>query len=146
MYPSHPHVSFCDMPGYGTISEPDLKDYWKKYQLKKFDTFLIFIHRVTALDLAMIQKVKSLNKSFFLIRPKIDLDYKMNEDKPNFNEEELLSKIKNYIVQETDQLLCDENDIFLVSNYYPYNEKWEFLRLIQAMINIIPAPDIGKYS
>ena len=147
IYPSHPHVSFCDMPGYGTPRYPDLPTYWRELELEKFDTFLIFIsNRVTALDLAMIQKVKSLNKSLFLIRPKIDLECKMKEDKPNFKEKELLSKIKNYIVKETDHLLCDENNIFLVSNYHPYNEKWEFLRLIQAIIDIIPAPAIGKYT
>ena len=126
IYPSHPHVSFCDMPGYGTgtPSDPDLKNYWEKYQLKKFDTFLIFIsNRVMALDLAMIQKVKSQNKSFFLIRPKIDLECKMKEHE----QEELLSKIKQYIVKETDHLLCEEDDIYLISNYYPYNKKWEFL-------------------
>mgnify|MGYP002804483302 CR=1 FL=1 len=80
IYPSHPHVSFCDMPGYGTLSEPDVKNYWEKYQLEDIDTFLIFIsNRVAALDLKMIQKVKSVNKSFFLIRPKIDLEYNMKE-------------------------------------------------------------------
>ena len=147
IYPSHPHVSFCDMPGYGTTSDPDLKNYWEKYQLEKFDTFLIFIsNRLTALDLAMIHKVKSFNKSFFLIRPKIDLECKMKENKPNFKEEDLLSKIKNYIVKQTDHLCCHEDNIFLVSNYHPYEQEWEFLRLIQAIIDIMPAPQLGTIT
>ncbi|CAB3999842.1 interferon-inducible GTPase 5-like [Paramuricea clavata] len=132
IYPSNPHVCFCDLPGYGTPSYPDLETYWRILELEKFDIFLIFISlRVTELDLAIIKKVKSIKKSFFLIRTKIDVECMMNKD--------LLSKIKDYIVTRTKHLSCAEEDIFLISNYYPF--EWDFFRLIQAIIHVMPSPE-----
>ncbi len=144
VYPSHPHVSFCDLPGYGTPSYPDLQTYWRKFRLETFNTFLIFItNRVMSFDLKLIQKVKSLNKSYLLIRTKIDVECAPKNKKRQFREEELLSKIRDYIIKQTDQLSCAE-EIFLISSYDPY--KWDFFRLIQAIVKIMPDPDISEYS
>ena len=143
-YPSNPHVCFCDLPGYGTPSYPDLETYWRTLELEKFDIFLIFIsQRVTALDLAIIKKVKSIKKSFFLIRTKIDLECRMKKPNAQLQEEDLLSKIKDYIVTSTKRLSCAEEDIFVISNYYPY--EWDFFRLIQAIIHVMPSPEKGEY-
>ena len=143
IYPSHPHVSFCDMPGYGTPKYPDLQTYWRKLELEKFDSFLIFIsNSVTALDLNLIQKVKSLNKSHLLVRTKIDVDCGMKNLTPPFKEDELLAKLMDDTVEQTGQLLCAE-DIFLISNFDPY--KLDFIRLIEAIMKIMPDPEIGEY-
>ena len=142
VYPSHPHVSFCDMPGYGTPSHPKLETYWGKFELGKFDTFLIFIStRVSAFDLNVIQKVKSLNKSYLLIRTKIDAEWPMNKNKPEFKEEKLLAKIRDYTLKKTDQL---SEEIFLISSYYPH--KWDFFRLIEAIMKLMPDPETGEHS
>ena len=142
IYPSYPHVSFCDLPGYGTPNYSDLQKYWKKFELGKFDTFLIFIsNRVTALDLNLIEKVKSVNKSYLLIRPKIDLEFARKSEKPQFDEKELISKIMDYIIKQTGRLSCAEN-IFIISNYDP--RKWDFFRLIEAIMKIMPDPEIGE--
>ena len=143
-YPSNPHVCFCDLPGYGTPSYPDLETYWKTLELEKFEIFLIFISlRVTALDLAIIKKVKSIKKSFFLIRTKIDVECMVKKYNVQFNEEDLLSKIKDYLVTQTKHLSCAEEDIYLISNYDPY--EWDFFRLIQAITSAMPSPEIGEY-
>ncbi|CAB4044960.1 interferon-inducible GTPase 5-like, partial [Paramuricea clavata] len=139
-YPSNPHVSFCDLPGYGTPSFPNLETYWKTLELEKFEIFLIFMSlRVTELDLAIIKKVKSIKKSFFLIRTKIDVECMTKKPNAQLQEEDLLSKIKDYIITSTKHLSCAEEDIFLISNYYPY--KWDFFRLIQAIMSVMRSPE-----
>ena len=144
-YPSNPYVSFADLPGYGTPSYPEVETYCRKLQLQKFDIFLIFISsRITALDLAIIKKVQSMKKAFLLIRTKIDLDCMTKKIKSQVKEEELLIKIKDYIVEQTSHLSGSEEDIFLISSYDQY--KWDFFRLMQAIINMMPDPEISKYA
>ena len=142
-FPSHPHVSFCDLPGYNTPSYSDAETYWRKLELEKFDAFLIFVSSsVTHIDLQIIEKVKSIHKASFLIRTKIDVDYGSKKGKSHISEEKMLSNIKNYVVGKTRHLSCTEEDIFLVNNYDPY--KWDFFRLVEAIINIMPDPEIGE--
>ena len=141
-YPSNPLVRFCDLPGYGTPTNPDLESYWNKFELEEFDIFIIFItSRIMGLDLAILRKIKSINKSLFIVRPKIDMEFTQNRKKL-IEEELLLSKIKNYILRYTKEMSCTEEDIFLISNYEPY--KWEFFRLVQAIMKAMPVPEIGK--
>ena len=93
-------------------------------------------------DLKIIEKVKSTNKPFFLIRTKIDEDVEcgMLKKRDKFNEENLLSEIRDYVVKTTEHLLCAEEDnIFLISNYDEY--KWDFFRLIEAIVKMMPAAE-----
>ena len=138
-YPSYPLVSFCDLPGYGTPKYPDVQTYWAEFELEKFDRFLVFLSRVTQDDLELIQKIKSINKPFFLIRTHIDEDAEsmQREKTDRFNEEDLLSTIRNDILKWTKS--CPEEDIFIIDNYDPH--KWEFFQLIEAIMNVMPAPD-----
>ncbi len=140
-YPSHPHVSFCDLPGYGTSSYPDVETYWGIFGLETFDAFLIFLNRVTQPDLAVIQKVQFINRPFFLIRTKIDEDVESKKriQKDRFKKEDLQVEIKDYILNH---LSCAKEDIFIINNYNPH--EWEFFPLIQAIMNVMPAPEIGE--
>ena len=73
-------ISFVDLPGIGTPKYPDLETYLKNVPLVNYDTFLIFTaSRFTVNDLKFAEKVKSLRKSFFLIRTKIDFDLCLRE-------------------------------------------------------------------
>ena len=144
-YPSYSHVSFCDLPGYGTPKYPDFISYWETLELEKYDIFLIFLqHRVMEVDVKIIEKVKSINKPFFLIRTKIDEDVEcmLMQKKNLFKEEDLLLEIKNYLLKMTKHFSCTEEDIFLISNYDPY--KWDFDHLIQAIMKMMPALEIGE--
>ena len=139
-YPSNPLVSFSDLPGYGSPTHPDVEAYWEKFNLKKFDIFLLFISsRIVELDLAILRKGKQINKLLFIIRTKIDTE--LLQKRKSQIDGEVLSKIRNYIVGYADQLSCAEN-IFLISNYDPY--KWDFFKLIEAIMNVMPDPEIGK--
>ena len=139
---SHPRVSFCDLPGYNTPSYSDVETFWRKYELEQFDAYLIFLQsRVTQIDVEIIEKVKSTKKPLFLIRTKIDIDYGRKTGKSHVKEEVMLSEIKNYLLEKIGHLSCNEEDIFLISNYDPY--KWDFFRLIEAIIYIMPNPATG---
>ena len=135
-YPSHPLVSFCDLPGYGTPTYPDVETYWTKFELEKFDRFLIFISRVMQDDREIIQKIKTINKPFFLIHTKIDIAVesmiKLKNDR--FREEELLSKIRYNILKSTKP--CPKGNIFIINNHEPH--KWEFFLLVEAIMNVMP--------
>ncbi|XP_028404347.1 uncharacterized protein LOC114526992 [Dendronephthya gigantea] len=142
IHPNNPLISFCDLPGYGTQHYPTVEMYWNNFNLEQFDKFLIFISlRVTNLDLHMIQKVKSAKKSLFIIRTKIDIEYMVEKDKSQFNENALIEKIRKYILNETN---LTRKEIFLISNYRPSN--WDFLKLIQAMEGVLPRPERGIWS
>ena len=144
-YPSNPHVRFCDLPGYGTPNYPDFTTYWGKLELEKYDIFLMFLsHRVMEVDLKIIEKIMSMNKPFFLIRTKIDEDVECMtmKKKDQFNEEDLLLEIRNYVIKMTKHCSCTEKYVFLISNYDTY--KWDFFRLIEAIMKLMPAPEMSK--
>ena len=144
VYPRYSMVSFCDLPGYGTPTYPDVETYWKKLELEKFDRFLIFTSRVTQDDLDAIKKVKLINKPFFLIRTHIDEDAESmtRKKKDQFKEEELLSTIRNDILKWTK--LCPKENIFIIDNYDPH--KWEFFQLIEAIMNVMPDAEVDTSS
>ncbi|XP_028404298.1 interferon-inducible GTPase 1-like [Dendronephthya gigantea] len=126
----NPRVSYHDLPGYGTTNYSQLELYWTKFNLEKFDRFLIFTSlRITNLDAEMIKKVKSAKKSFLIIRTKIDSDYVLEKNKKQFDNEKFLKEIRDYISKE--MKLSSPENIFLISNYEPHN--WDFFRLIAAL-------------
>ena len=94
-------------------------------------------------DQEIIQKIKTINKPFFLIRTKIDLaaESMMKIKKDRFREEELLSKIRYNILKWTKP--CPKENIFIIDNHEPH--KWEFFLLIEAIMKVMPPPEIGKY-
>ena len=142
-YPSNPHVSFCDLPGYGTSTYPDFTSYWGKLELEKYDIFLIFLsNRVMEVDLKIIEKVKSINKPFFLIRTKIDEDVESMMTRKR--EEDVSLEIRNYLIKTTKRFVCAEENMFLVSNYDPY--KWDFFHLIEAIMRMMPDSEISEYQ
>ncbi|XP_028404177.1 interferon-inducible GTPase 1-like [Dendronephthya gigantea] len=136
----NPFVSFWDPPGYGTPIYFKIRSYWRKFQLERCDIFLIFIsHRVTELDLEIIQKVKSTNKPFFLIRTKIDNEYMLEKDKSEFDEEVYLDKVRKYVLEKTNL----SSEVFLICNYDPC--KWDFFQLLQAMNDVLPVPEMATW-
>ncbi|XP_028404390.1 interferon-inducible GTPase 5-like isoform X1 [Dendronephthya gigantea] len=137
----NPLVSLWDLPGYGTDKYPNLELYWKRFKLDKFERFLIFISpRVTKFDIALIEKVKSAKKSFFLICTKMDIEYMSEKRKSEIREEELMTSIRDFVLKRTS--LSREN-IFLISNYDP--DKWEFPQLIRAITTDTTADLVDQY-
>ena len=59
------------------------------------------------------------------------------DESEQLNEESVLSKIREDLLKRTDQ-----ESVFLICSYKPY--KWDFFRLIEAMMNKMPASEIGE--
>ena len=135
-HPDNQKISFVDLPGIGTPNYPDLATYAVKVGLEDYDTFLIFTAgRFTQNDLELAEKVKSIGKSFFLIRTKIDLDC-MPRVGRSINEPEILERIRQNCMDNVKGLISSEKEIFLISNYD--KEKWDFDRLIEAISDALP--------
>lgn len=143
-YPSNEHVSFCDLPGYGTPKHPNVEEYWQTLGLETFNVFLVFIQgRVLEADLTLIRKIQASNKLFFLVRTHFDEDIEgmKRKRKDQFDEEDALSEIRRHVLKCTSHLPCAENRIFLISNYDQH--KWDFFRLLEAIMMAMPPSDEG---
>ena len=137
-HPGNENIVFVDLPGMGTIKFPE-ETYFKKVGLKDYDTFLILTTcRFTENDLKLAKIVKEMGKPFFLIRTKIDQDFEYSgrRRRAPINEQEALEKIRSYCYAGVKDLIHNEFDIFLISNYQ--REKWDFDRLIEAIENVLP--------
>ncbi|XP_028404200.1 interferon-inducible GTPase 1-like [Dendronephthya gigantea] len=124
-----------DLPGIGTPTYPDLDIYCEKVDLESYDTFLILTaSRFTQHEFKLAEKIKSMEKSYFLVRTKIDID-DMNEKsrKKKHNTEEMLKKIRKYCQKGVEGLGILENDIFLISNFHP--STWDFPRMVDAILS-----------
>lgn len=136
-HPTNDKIKFTDLPGIGTPNYPDLPTYCEKVALEKYDTFLIFTsQRFTKNDLDLAEKVKSINKSFFFIRTKIDVDYAAEKRKKSFNEETMLQKIRVECWEYLQGMQNGDEEVFLISNHYP--ARWDFARLTQAILDVLP--------
>jgi hypothetical protein len=106
--------------------------------LEKCDTFLILADvRFTENDLLLAEKVKSMKKSFVFVRTKIDQDVRNERRKETFNEEAMLNDIRKYCLKNLKNFGANDKVVFLISNHYP--AKWDFARLTQAILDVLPA-------
>ena len=138
VHPTNPKITFWDLPGIGTPNYPDLETYSEKVNLEKYHTFLIFTAtRFTKNDLKLAGKVRSIKKKFFLVFTKIDENIRAERRKRAFSEGAMLEKIRCSCSDNLRDLLCNEQDIFLISNHFP--AKWDFARLSQAILDALPA-------
>ena len=134
-HPENPRICLVDLPGIGTPSFPDLPTYCKNVDLENYDKYLIFTSlRFTNYDLQLARKVKSMGKSFFLIRTKIDNDYEAEARKKKINEKQMLEKIKKHCFENVKDYISSENEIFLISNYD--KGQWDFCRLVEAISDV----------
>ena len=134
-HPTSPNIVFWDLPGIGTLDYPDLETYIQKAQLEKYHTFLIFSEsRFTINDLLLAKKVRSMKKSFFFIRTKIDESVRAGLRRlRSFNEKAMLMEIRRDCAENLGDLLSNEEHIFLISNHDL--DKWDFVRLTQAILD-----------
>ena len=138
-HPTNSNITLWDLPGIGTSSYPDLETYVEKVQLEKYHAFMILTStRFTENVLLLAKKIKSMKKSFFFVRTRIDENVRSEKrkQKQSFDEEAMLNKIRTNCLQSLGDLLSDEKDVFLISNHEP--DKWDFARLTQAILDALP--------
>jgi hypothetical protein len=130
-------IGLVDLPGIGTPNYPDLETYCRKVELESYDTFLIFTAtRFTAYDLELAKKVKSLGKSFFLIRSKIDVELMPKRGKAILDEEATLEEMRNDCIMNVRGMISSEEQVFLIGSYD--KGKWDFDRLVKAIGKALP--------
>ena len=133
-HPRNKNIVFWDLPGIGTPKRSELKKYCDEVGLKKYDTFLILSSvRFTENNRLLAEEAKSLEKSFFFVRTKIDENYRAESRKEKFDEEKMLDKIKRDCSKN---LKVTDEEVFLISNFDP--DKWDFPRLIKAINDVLP--------
>ena len=136
-HPTNSNIKFWDLPGIGTPDYPDLETYVEKVQLEKYDAFLILTAtRFTKNDLLLTENIRSMQKSFFFIRTKIDENVRAEKRKQSYDEEAMLIKIRSDCLKNLGDHFCNVKDVFLISNHEP--AKWDFARLTQAILDALP--------
>ena len=133
-HPRNRNIVFWDLPGIGTPKFSELKKYCDDVGLKKYDIILILSsERFTENNRLLAEEVKSLEKSFFFVRTKIDENYRAESRKEKFDEEKMLDKIKRKCLEN---LKVTDEEVFLISNFDP--DKWDFPRLMKAINDVLP--------
>ena len=136
-HPVNPNIRFWDLPGIGTPNYPDLHTFCKLVRIERYDTFLILSStRFTENDKLLAAKVKSMGKSFFFIRSKIDNDRRAERRKKGFSEERMLRMIRDDCIKSIQGFDVKEKNIFLISSFVP--AKWDFHRLQKEILNRLP--------
>ena len=128
-------MRFVELPSIGSPEIPDLSTYCEEVDLEDYDAFLIFTTtRFTQNNFELAKKVKSLGKLFFLVRTKIDIDLKAMTGKAAMDEKETLQKIRKSTMEKVKDLISNEKEIFLISNYD--KNQWDFSRLKNAVSEV----------
>nr|XP_055057645.1 interferon-inducible GTPase 5-like [Misgurnus anguillicaudatus] len=126
-HPGMKNVKIWDLPGIGS---PNFKA--KKY-LKdvKFDTYDFFIilssERFCENDIMLANKIKKEKKNFYFVRSKIDIDISSEERKKGFNEQNVLSLIREDCEKNLKKV--ENPNFFLISSYDLEKYDFENLRI-----------------
>ncbi|XP_046843675.1 uncharacterized protein LOC124437787 isoform X1 [Xenia sp. Carnegie-2017] len=140
-HPDNDNIAFWDLPGIGTPTYPNLKDYCRKVGgLEKYDAFLIFCKtRFTSHDKELAEKVSSeLKKPFFFIRTNVDYDVKnaKEDEGENIDEESVLERMRKDCLQNLKDLIDDKNDIYMIDN--KAQDGYDFQRLKESIAEALP--------
>lgn len=138
-HPTNQNIIFWDLPGIGTPEYPNITTFCDKVCIDKYDTFLIISSdRFTENDRLLAKEVKSMKKSFFFIRTKVDQDVEnAKEDSANYDEETTLKMTKNDSVQYLQKYNFDKDTIFLISSRK--RNKYDFEHLKKAILDQLPS-------
>ncbi|XP_034612434.1 interferon-inducible GTPase 5-like [Trachemys scripta elegans] len=138
-HPTQPNVTVWDLPGIGTTNFP-AGTYLSKMEFTRYDFFIIIAAgRFTESDTNLAKEIQKLGKKFYFVRSKVDTDL-ANERKGrrNFNEQEILQKIRNDCVKNLKQLELDSPQVFLVS-------RWDFHKYDSPQLQKTLANDLDTH-
>uniref|UniRef100_A0A3Q2ZMT9 IRG-type G domain-containing protein n=1 Tax=Kryptolebias marmoratus TaxID=37003 RepID=A0A3Q2ZMT9_KRYMA len=113
-HPEYPNVKLWDLPGVGTTKFPADK-YLEHVGFEKFDFFIIIPDtRFRENDVKLAKAIQKMEKKFYFVRSKIDNDLQAEKrSKRNFNEQEILQKIRNDCIQA----LFESLQVFLLCSF-----------------------------
>uniref|UniRef100_A0ACB8FS46 Uncharacterized protein n=1 Tax=Sphaerodactylus townsendi TaxID=933632 RepID=A0ACB8FS46_9SAUR len=98
-HPLFPNVTLWDLPGFETL-EFKPQDYLKKVNFSQYDFFIIVAsERFSENDVLLAQEIKKMQKKYYYVYSKMDLYMDSERRKPNFNENQVIEKIKTYCLR-----------------------------------------------
>ncbi|XP_077083581.1 interferon-inducible GTPase 5-like [Siphateles boraxobius] len=114
-HPTMPNVKIWDLPGIGT---PNFKanKYLKDVKFKNYDFFIILnSERFTQNDIMLAKEIRKQKKNYYFVRSKIDNDIRAEERKKGFDEQKVLSIIR----EDCQKNLKDmgEPKVYLISSF-----------------------------
>ncbi|XP_072534903.1 interferon-inducible GTPase 5-like [Salminus brasiliensis] len=133
-HPSMPNVRIWDLPGIGS-PKFKAKQYLKEVKFDRFDFFIILsADRFKENDLMLAEEIKKKKKSFYFVRSKVDNDIRSEKKRKKFDEQQVLSKIKEDCKCNLKKL--GNPKVFLVSSHEL--EKYEFQALMDHLEGDLP--------
>ncbi|XP_073728828.1 uncharacterized protein [Misgurnus anguillicaudatus] len=130
-HPTMPNVTFWDLPGTGS-PKFKAKKYLKEVRLETYDFFIIISsERFKENDIMLAKAIKERKKIFYFLRSKIDNDIQAESQRKDFDEQKLLSLIR----QDCQRNLSDIGDpyVFLISSFDLH--KYDFQALTDTLVN-----------
>jgi predicted GTPase len=142
--PRNPNfLIYYDLPGIGSPSFPK-EEYATKVSLNRYDFFIILSNnRFKENDLHLANEIQRLGKKFYFVRTKIDesLNNERKKIGDSFNEEDYVKKART-ASENSLRKTAGDHPVFVISGCLENYTKWDFPKLIQALIN--DTPDIKK--
>ena len=143
--PRNPNfLLYYDLPGIGSPNFPK-EEYTTKVQLERYDFFILLSkERFTENDLFLAKEIHRLGKKLYFVRTQIDqsLTNERNdmEGQP-FDEEDYVNQARTVAKDDLIKTIGDR-PVFVISGHLKNYAKWDFPKLIQALID--DAPDLKK--
>ncbi|XP_067266340.1 interferon-inducible GTPase 5-like [Chanodichthys erythropterus] len=133
-HPGMPNVKIWDLPGIGSPNFK-AKKYLKDVKFKIYDFFInLSSERFTENDIMLAKEIKKQKKIFYFVRSKIDNDIEQEEKKKGFDEQKVLSIIR----EDCQKNLKEVGDpkVFLISSNDV--QKYDFENLQKALAEELP--------
>ncbi|XP_028404343.1 T-cell-specific guanine nucleotide triphosphate-binding protein 1-like [Dendronephthya gigantea] len=128
-YPDNPKITLVEIPKTTSATYSGI--------LKLCDMFLILsATRFRIEEHQAAQEIKSMGKSFLLVRTKLDLDEENETKRKRRKIEDVVKGILDNCLENLKDLNIGEGEIFLVSNHD--KDKWDFYRLTETILNMLP--------
>ncbi|XP_042311444.1 interferon-inducible GTPase 5-like [Sceloporus undulatus] len=116
-YPLFPKITIWDLPGAGT-QDFEVDKYLKKVNFSSYDYFFIVSgERFTDSDVKLACEIRKMEKKFCYVRTKVDNSINSEQRKPNFNEMDMLQKIREYCCENLKKAGEPSPRVFLVSRW-----------------------------
>uniref|UniRef100_A0A673JF80 IRG-type G domain-containing protein n=1 Tax=Sinocyclocheilus rhinocerous TaxID=307959 RepID=A0A673JF80_9TELE len=134
-HPTMPSVKLWDLPGTGS-PKFKAKKYLKEVKLDTFDFFIIISsERFKENDIMLAKAIKEKKKLFYFLRSKIDNDIQAESQRKDFDEQKVLSQIREDCQRNLKDM--DNPEIFLISSFELH--KYDFQTLLDTLEKQLPA-------
>ncbi|RXN38273.1 interferon-inducible GTPase 5-like protein [Labeo rohita] len=139
-HPEMPNVKIWDLPGIGSSNLKSEK-YLKDVKFNTYDFFIILSSvRFMENDIMLAKEIRKQKKDFYFVRSKIDNDISSEKEKKGFDEQKVLSIIRDDCQKNLKEL--GDPKVFLISSRNL--QKYDF----ESLQNILEdeLPEHKKYA